>query len=258
MQAVANSKLPISLVIITRNEESNIQRCIQSAPFVDEVIVMDSGSTDRTCEIAANLGAKVFQQPWLGFGPQKNMAASKAKNDWILSLDADEELSTQLISEISEKFSQLQVDVGYQFPRISQYMGKWIRHGGWYPDSQLRLYNRQHSSWLAAKIHEKVQAQRVEKFNSEIKHYVFADVASHVETNNRYSGLLAEADFDKGKRFNLLRLLVKPPIKFLETYFLKLGFLDGLPGFVIAVGASYSIFLRILKTREVATKRQGR
>lgn len=252
MTAEQFSKLPISLVIITLNEQSNIQRCIASAPFVDEVVVVDSGSHDATCKIAEKLGARVIHHDWEGFGPQKNFAASVAKNDWILSLDADEELSFEACQEISKRYSLLREGVGYQFPRISRYMNRWIRHGGWYPDLQLRLYNKKFSQWSQTQIHEKVQASVVENFKSNIRHHVFASISEHVETNNRYSSLLAKVDFEKGKRFSYLRMLIKPHVKFFETYVLKLGFLDGLPGFVIAVGAAYSIFLRILKTREIS------
>lgn len=251
MTASPTPKLPISLVIITHNEESNIQRCIASVPFADEIIVVDSGSTDNTRQNAEKMGAKVVHHDWPGFGPQKNFAAALARNSWILSLDADEELSKQAVDEIIKKFSSLREGVGYQFPRISKYMGKWIRHGGWYPDRQLRLYNKKFAQWSPSQIHEKIEVKEVENMSSNIQHYVFANISAHIETNNRYSGLLAKADYEKGKRFSYYRILVKPPVKFMETYFLKLGFLDGLAGFVISASAAYSIFLRVVKTWEI-------
>jgi glycosyltransferase involved in cell wall biosynthesis len=251
-QDLGKVKLPISLVIITLNEESHIQACIESAPFVSEVVVLDSGSTDKTQEIAQKLGAQVFSQEWKGFGRQKNAAAALAKNDWILNLDADERLSPELAREISERFAALNFQEVGVFPRRSFYLNRWIMHGGWYPDRQKRLYHRQHSRWDEAEIHEKVIAQKEVFFEKPMNHFVFRSIAEHVSTNNRYSGLLAKKDFAAGKRFSYFRLMTKPLTKFIETYLFKKGFLDGYAGFIIAVGASYSIFLRIAKLKELS------
>lgn len=244
-------RLPISLVIITLNESQNIGRCIQSVPFVSEVLVVDSGSTDATVSIAQNLGARVVTLPWQGFGKQKKKAAELAQYDWILSLDADEALSPDLQAEIIERFEDVSQNQVGRFNRRSQYLGQWIYHGGWYPDRQLRLFHRLHHQWNEAEIHEKIETQNVYPFRSPMDHYVFPNIHEHVATNNRYSGLLAQADYQKGRRFSWARLLLKPFSKFFETYFLKRGFLDGYPGFLIAVGASYSIFLRVAKLREL-------
>lgn len=251
LKTTEKEKLPISLAIICLNEKEHIEACIKSAPFVSEIVVVDSGSTDGTQEIARQLGAKVFEIPWMGFGQQKKRAAELATHEWILSLDADERVSAGLGEEIRKRFSELKSEQVGSLPRKSFYLGRWILHGGWYPDRQLRLFNRQMNQWDGAPIHEKILAKEVVLFDQAIEHYVFANVHEHVATNNRYSGLLAKKDFDGGRRFSLFRLLTKPPIKFFEAYFFKMGFLDGLAGFVIAVGASYSIFLRIIKTREL-------
>jgi len=244
-------KLPLSLIVITLNEERNIERCLRSVPFAMDVVVVDSGSQDRTCEIAASLGARVLQKSWQGFGPQKKYATEQASQDWILSLDADEALSPELAQEIQSRFSSLKPEVGYEVPRKSWHLGKWIRHGGWYPDFQLRLYNRRFSQWPDSQIHERVQAPSVERFEQPLLHYVFRDLADQVATNNRYSSLLAEKDFAMGKRFSLAKLIFKPVTKFFETYFLKLGLLDGQAGFLISVSAAYSIFLRWAKIAEL-------
>lgn len=244
-------KLPISLVVITLNEEANIERCLKSVPFVDEIIVVDSFSQDRTVEIAARLGAKTFQEKWRGFGPQKAFATAQAKNDWILNLDADEALSPELAVEIVQKFSQLDPEAGYQFKRRSFHLGRWINHGGWYPDLQLRLYNKQYSNWDSAGLHEKVQVSKKLKMQHDLWHWVFRDLSHNVVTNDRYSTLGAEALWEKGKGFSFFKLLTKPASKFIECYFVKLGFLDGMAGYIIAVGASYSIFLRYAKMWEM-------
>lgn len=245
------TKLPISLVIITFNEEAHIERCIRSCPFVDDIVVVDSFSTDRTVEIATKAGARIFQEKWKGFGPQKAFAAAQAKNPWILSLDADEALSPELAEEIIAKFSQLDAEAGYLVPRRSYYLGRWINHGGWYPDYQLRMFNKNKSQWNSAALHEKVEVKRQLKFQRDLHHWVFDDLADQVQTNNRYSGLGAQALADKGRRFSYFNLLTKPATKFVETYFFKAGILDGLPGFLISVSAAYSVFLKWAKLWEI-------
>lgn len=248
--------LPLSLVVVTLNEEANIERCLRSVPFASDVVVVDSFSTDRTAEIAQNLGAKVIQEKWRGYGPQKAFAVSQAKNDWILSLDADEALSPELQQEILEKFANLNPEVGYEIPRRSYHLGRWINHGGWYPDAQLRLFNRKHSQWSEAALHEKVQVKSKERLSHDMLHWVFEDLSDQVLTNDKYSSLGAGNLANAGKNFSLLKLIFKPWSKFVECYFLKLGFLDGLPGFIIAVGAGYSIFLRHAKLWEIKMRKK--
>lgn len=245
------TKLPISLAIITLNEEANIQRCIQSVPFADDIVVVDSFSSDRTVEFAKAQGARVFEEKWKGFGPQKAFATEMAKNPWVLSLDADEALSPELCEEIVQKFSSLDPEAGYLFPRRSFHMGQWILRGGWYPDYQLKLFNKSFSRWNSAKLHEKVEVKRELKVKHDLLHFVFRDLSHQVLTNDRYSNLGARQMFEAGKKFSLYRLLVKPPTKFVETYFFKAGILDGVPGFVISIGAAYSVFLKHAKLWEL-------
>jgi len=250
-----STNLPLSLVVVTLNEEANIERCLRSVPFASDVVVVDSFSTDRTAEIAQKLGASVIQEKWRGYGPQKAFAVSKAKNDWVLSLDADEALSPELQQEIQAKFASLNPKVGYEIPRKSYHLGRWIHHGGWYPDAQLRLFNRQHSQWSQDALHEKVQVKSKARLQSDMLHWVFEDLSDQVLTNDKYSSLGAGNLAKAGKEFSLLKLIFKPWTKFVECYFLKLGFLDGLPGFIIAVGAAYSIFLRHAKLWEMKMKK---
>jgi glycosyltransferase involved in cell wall biosynthesis len=249
-------KLPISLVVVTLNEEANIERCLRSGAFASDVVVVDSFSTDRTLEIAQKLGANVIQERWRGYGPQKAFAVSKAKNDWILSLDADEALSPELQQEIVERFIELNPEVGYELPRRSFHLGRWIDHGGWYPDAQVRLFHRGYSQWSGDVLHEKVQVKYKERLKRDLHHWVFDSLSDQVITNDKYSSLGAQALSKAGKRFSPVKLLFKPWIKFIECYFLKQGFRDGLPGFVIAVGAAYSIFLRHAKLWELEMKQR--
>ena len=245
------TKLPISLAVITLNEEANIERCIRSVPFVDDVIVVDSYSTDRTKEIAEKCGARVLQEKWRGFGPQKAFATENAKNSWVLSLDADEALSPELAKEILEKFSSLDPEAGYLVPRKSFHLGRWIMHGGWYPDFQLKLFNKDKSRWNSASLHEKVQVKKELKLNSPVLHWVFKDLSHQVITNDRYSTLGMNQLEAQGKKFSYFKLFTKPPTKFIETYIFKGGILDGMPGFIISVGAAYSVFLKYAKHWEL-------
>lgn len=250
-------KLSISLVVVTLNEEDNIERCLKSVPFADDIVVVDSFSHDRTVEIASSCGARVIQEKWRGFGPQKAFAVSLAKNDWILSLDADEALSDELQAEIISKISTLREDTAYEIPRRSFHLGRWINHGAWYPDYQLRLFNRKTAQWPDATIHERVQAPREGKLSSPILHWVFDDLADQVQTNNKYSTLQAIELDKKSRKFSLFKLIVKPISKFIELYLYKGGFLDGMPGFIIAVGASYSVFLKFAKLWELQKIKKG-
>lgn len=242
--------LPLSVVVITLNESSNIVRCLRSAQWAGEMLVVDSGSRDNTCELAREYGAKVLQKEWLGFGRQKAWAAQQAKYDWILSVDADEEISGGLAAEIAQKLESLDPRKAYRVKRRSWFLGRWIGHGGWYPDWQIRLFNRNFANWNEAEIHERVVGAEIDSMQFPLHHFVFRDLSHQVSTNNRYSGLLADRDVSRGGRFSIVTLAFKPWFKFIECYFVKRGFLDGLPGFIIAMGAAYSVFLRQAKIWE--------
>lgn len=244
-------KKPLSLVVIAFNEEKNIERCLRSVPFAKDIVVIDSFSSDRTAEIATSCGARVIQEKWRGFGAQKKFATEQASEEWILSLDADEALSPELQREMVERFPSLDPQTGYQLPRRSYHLGRWILHGGWTPDLQLRLFNRRHSQWADSPVHESVRSPRRERLENPILHWVFDDLSDQVVTNDRYSSLQARERFERGERFSLLKLIFKPGVKFVETYFLKAGCLDGLPGFLISVSAAYSVFLRHAKLWEL-------
>ncbi|MGZ3726718.1 MAG: glycosyltransferase family 2 protein, partial [Pseudobdellovibrio sp.] len=219
--------------------------------WVSEVLVYDSGSTDKTVEIAKSLGASVVSGPWLGFGPTKKQAAQTAKNQWILAVDSDEEVSLDLQNEIKAKFNNLQSETAYRLPRLSYFLNRWIRHGGWYPDYQTRLFNKNFSNWNSKDIHEKVEAKHYDSFSSCLNHYVFRDIEHQVQTNNKYSSLQAAEMKKNRKSFSWFHFFTKPYVKFIECYFWKLGFLDGWAGFVIARSAAYSVFLKWSKLYEL-------
>ncbi len=250
------SSLSLSLVVIALNEEAHLERCLKSVPFAGEILVVDSFSSDRTVEIAKRCGARVIQEKWRGFGAQKAFATEQATHDWILSLDADEALSPELANEIAQKLENLRPEVGYRLPRLSYHLGRWIRHGGWYPDYQLRLFHRRYARWSTSALHEKVEVQEEGFLENDLLHWVFDDISDQVRTNDNYSSLGARERFEQGQKFSLTKLILKPFVKFLETYFWKAGFRDGLPGFIIAIGAAYSIFLRWGKLWELEKKAQ--
>jgi len=250
---------PISLIVITRNAEGQIARCLNSVPFAADMVVLDCGSTDQTREIAEELGARVFVEEWRGFGPQKRRATELAKHDWVLSLDADEALSSESQLELQILLNGPEPEPeAFAFPRLSFHMGRWIRHGGWYPDWQVRLYDRRRTNWSDVQLHEKIVAAQPARLKHPIHHWVFKDLTDQMQTNNRYSSLGAEELNSRGRAFSLFNLIVKPKVKFFETYFWKRGFLDGMPGFVIAVGAAYSVFLKWAKLWERQRLKSGR
>jgi len=249
------SRPPLTAVVITLNEERNLARCLKSLDWAAEVIVVDSGSTDRTREIAAHYGAKVLEHPWLGYGQQKNWAMAQCSQSWVLFVDADEEVSGELKLEIEDFLASGGHIDGHQYwgaelPRKTWFLGRWIMHGGWYPNRLVRLARREKSVWTEPAVHECLQVQgEVRRMRADLHHYTFRDVGDQVETNVRFARLGAKVAAERGEEGTFFRILFKPIGKFLETYCWKLGFLDGFPGFVISVNAAHSIFMKYVELR---------
>ena len=240
----------ISATIITYNEERNIARVIESLRCCDEIVVVDSGSSDRTCELAEKLGARVIDSPWPGYAKQKNLAAEKAANDWILSVDADEAISEGLEAELWHIKKQGPEFDAYTMPRMAQYLGKWILHSGWYPDRKVRLYHREKATWRGDFVHESLHATgKIGHLEGQILHYTCDSLAEHMKTMDRDTTLAAEQIVYQKRKITLLRLIVDPPWTFIRTYFLKAGFLDGLEGLAIAYMAAFYNFLKYAKAR---------
>ncbi|MCF8304579.1 MAG: glycosyltransferase family 2 protein [Bacteroidales bacterium] len=240
----------ISVVIIALNEEKNIGRCLQSVqPIADEIIVVDSGSTDNTASISKKNGAKVLQHPFKDFADQKNFANSKASHDHILSIDADEALSEELTRSVKNIKTGWQFDA-YQIKRLTNYCGKWIRHCGWYPDPKIRIFNRRAARWEGKGIHEELVLQpgvTFGKLKGDLLHYSFSSIEQHMNTINRFSSLAAKDMFERGKKVPALKKFLKPISTFLRMYIFRLGFLDGFHGFVICVNSAHSSFLKMVK-----------
>jgi glycosyltransferase involved in cell wall biosynthesis len=242
------SKPPISVTLITLNEERNIARALESVRWADDVVVVDSGSTDRTLEIAKASGARVFQNAWKGYGQQKNFAQAQARHDWVLNIDADEVVPAELAREIQARVQSAETRPavrGFSIPRLTWYLGRWIRHGGWYPNYLVRLADRRHARWTEPNVHEALEVQgETEKLEHPLHHYAFSGISDQVQTNLRYSRQGYLDLVGRGRKPSPMRLVLKPIGKFFETYLIKKGFLDGRAGFIISVNAAHSMFLK--------------
>ena len=225
----------ISATLITLNEAQNIERAIRSLSAADEIVVVDSGSTDGTVEIAQKAGARVIRHDWEGYSAQKNFAAREAQHDWILSLDADEELNADAQAAIREWKLQEASAAGYRLARRAQYLGRWILHSGWYPDFKLRLYDRLRGEWKGAYVHESlIVSGPIENLRGEILHYSYDSFEDHLKRIESYTDLAAREMFERGRRPGFAAQLFVPPWTFLQSYFLRLGILDGHQGYLIA------------------------
>jgi glycosyltransferase involved in cell wall biosynthesis len=248
---------PISAALITHNEERNIAEALESLSWADEIVVVDSGSVDATLEICRRFTDKIFHREWTGYVDQKNFAAAQARNDWIFSLDADERVSPELSAEISELAQKDFHSSGYRIPRVAVFWGRWIKHGDWYPDYQLRLFNRKHGKWEGGRVHESVKIHGKPGFLSgEIHHFTYRSLSDYLKRLETYSSLAALDYHERGKRSTVVDLLAKPFAAFIKAYVLKRGFLDGTPGFAVCVMGSVSVFFKYAKLYEL--KRSNR
>ena len=247
--------LKISAVIITYNEEANIERCLESlADTVDEVVVVDSFSSDRTGEICKSKEVEFIQHPFEGHIQQKNFALSCAGHDYVLSLDADEALSENLIQSV-QTAKQTWTEDGYLVNRLTNYCGKWIRHCGWYPDSKIRLFDRRKGHWGGVNPHDHVivdKNSRIGQLSGDLLHYSYPTIRDHVCQINSFTDIAAREAFEQGRRSILaLDICLNPLLTFFKKYFLKLGILDGYEGFVISTSTAYGKFLKYIKLREL-------
>jgi len=245
--------MTLSVCIICFNEERNIKRCLDSSTWADEIVVVDSMSQDGTVAIAREYTDKVYQRQWPGYVDQKNFALSKAKGDWILSADADEEISQSLQYEIKKEIEKQNPKDGYRIPRRSFYQGRWIKHSGFYPDRQLRLFRRNKGYWVGKRVHERVHVSgKIGLLKNDLLHYPYkGTISGQLQAVDRFSTFLAENKFEEGERHSLFLLLLRPPLKFIEVYFFRLGLFDGLAGFIIALTSAYAMFVRYVKLREL-------
>ena len=244
--------MKLTVTVITRDEAAHIGAALESVSWADEIIVIDSQSTDDTVAIARQLATRVEVREWPGYSAQKNYAASLASNDWILSLDADERVTPELASEIKELLQQGPAECGYRIPRVTWYLGRWIRSTDWYPDYQLRLYDRRAARWNGRRVHESVEADRAPgRLKHELQHYAYRDISHHLATIDKYTTLAAEQWRSEGRRTNAFGMFLHPRFAFLRNYVLRGGFRDGDAGLLISQMNSYYVFLKLAKLWEL-------
>ncbi len=243
----------LSVVIITHNEERNIARCLESVKEIaDDIVVIDSYSTDKTEEICRQFSANFIQRHWTDYSDAKNFGNQQAKHDWILSIDADESLTYDLKNSISDLKEKTEL-LFCRFNRSTNYCGKWIKHSGWYPDKKLRIFDRRITKWTG-KIHETLVTDKDVKIHflkGDLLHYSYYTIGEHLERMNTFTDAAAKELFEKGEKASLCKIIYKSKIKFLSTYFWKLGFLDGYNGIVIALLSALSEFVKFSKLRNI-------
>lgn len=249
----SDQTVKVSVVVITFNEEHNIRRCLESVKEIaDEVVVVDSLSTDNTVEICEQLGAKVFSQKFLGHVEQKNFAITKATYPHILSLDADEALDSTLLNSI-KVVKDNWAHNGYTMNRLTNYCGKWIHHSGWYPDRKLRLWDSRKGQWEGTNPHDeyKLKEGSVKHIQGKILHYSYNSITEHITQANYFSDIAAKSGLIKGRKSTVFNVIFNPLFKFIRNYLLKQGFRDGFYGFVICTITAHETFLKYVKMRKM-------
>jgi len=243
---------PVTVTIITLDEADHIGAAIDSASWADEILVVDSGSTDRTVDIARSKGARVLTRAWTGYVDQKNFAAREAAHDWIFSLDADERIPPALANEVTSILAGEPGCRGYRVPRVTFHLGRWIRTTDFYPDYQMRLYDRRAGTWQGQYVHESVKvAGPTGQLTHDLEHYSFSDLRDQIKRINHYSTLAAKQMYDAGRRTGPIEILVHPPAAFVRNYVLRRGFLDGTAGLTISLLNAWGVGLKFMKLWEL-------
>ena len=243
----------ISACVMTFNEEANIRRCLESVSWCDEIVVVDSFSTDRTVEICREFTDRVIEHEWLGYIGQRNLSLNLATHPWVLFLDADEELSPELRSELIRELKNGPAKyVGYEFPRQVYYLGKWIKHGAWYPDIKLRLFLKEKGRSGGVEPHDQVFVDgEVKRMKHPIWHYTYRDITDHVNTMNRFSQISAQSLHQRGRRFRWTDFLFRPAWRFIKGYVVRSGWLDGRRGLIIATINAFGVSMKYAKLWEL-------
>ncbi|MBU1185841.1 MAG: glycosyltransferase family 2 protein [Acidobacteria bacterium] len=245
--------MKISVVIITFNEEKRLEPALKSVHSIaEEIIVVDSLSTDETIRIAQKYTDKIYKRKWTNYADQKNFANEKARFPWILSLDADERLSPELRREIEELLPEEPDCTAFSMPRVVYYFGRWIRHSGWYPDRKVRLFRKEAARWEGEFVHESLVVDgEIRKLKGDLHHFTYKNIRQHLARINDFSDLGAQKLYVANKKSRICHLVFLPLFRFVRSYFFKAGFRDGFAGFVIAVLHGYAIFARYAKLREI-------
>ena len=252
---MGETKTKISVVLRTFNEEKNVRACLESVAWADELVVVDSGSTDDTVAIAREFTDRVVVQEWLGHIAQSRFATDLASNRWVLSMDADERVSPALRDELLSLDLEHSSYDAYEMPRLHFFMQQWIRHSAWYPDYKIRLFRKDRCEWGGYAPHDKVQVPgKTRKLKNELLHYIYTDIAHFSATKNSYSTLTALDHYKNGKRARLIDITLRPLYAFLYRYIVRLGVLDGLAGFTISIMESHAVFMKYMKLYELRNR----
>jgi (heptosyl)LPS beta-1,4-glucosyltransferase len=242
----------LSVTIIARNEEDRIADAIRSVLFADEIVVLDSGSTDGTVALSRSLGARVIETDWPGYVAQKNRALEFAKHDWVLSIDADERVSDELAKSIRTSLSKSPAVAGFWVARRQRYLGRWIRFCGWYPDRRIRLFRRTASRWVGTDPHDRIEVRGTAgRLSGDLLHIPYRSLSDHVDTINRYAAIFAKEAQSQGRRARWWDILFRPPFFFLKRYLLNLGFLDGVEGMIVCGMGAFHVLCRWAKLFEL-------
>ena len=246
----------LSVTVITKNEAADVGDALASVAWADEIVVVDSESTDDTVAIARRYTDRVVVRAWPGYVDQKNYAASIASHDWILSLDADERVTAGLADEIRAALAGSPRAAAFRMPRVTRHLGRWIRSTDWYPDHQVRLYDRRAAEWTGRYVHEALGVRgAIGDLRGELQHYAYRDIADHLETIDRYTTYAARQMHESGRRAGVLQLAGHPPLAFLRNYVARGGIRDGVPGFIVSAMNAYYVFLKFAKLRELEEPR---
>ena len=252
-------KIPLSVAIITKNEEENIRQCLQSVSFAAQIVLVDSGSTDATLSIAAEFGCEIYSEAWLGFGPQKQSAIEKCRQPWILVLDADERIPSDTADIIRKIITDSNIkEAGFSFPRKNYFQGRWIKHAGWWPDRIIRLFRKEAGKMTTAIVHESVEVQgAVGALDAAIEHYTESQLEKIIQKIDKYSTLGAQSAFRDGKRSTTGGAFMRAFFTFVQDYIFRLGILDGTSGLTLAVTDSINKFFKYAKLSELVKINRG-
>ena len=244
----------VSVTIITINEAANLAAALESVKWADEIVVVDAESTDDTAAIARRYTDRVVVRPWPGYVAQKNFAAEQAAHDWIFSLDADERVTPALAGEITTLLQQEPSAPGYRVPRVTFHLGRWIRSTDWYPDYQLRLYDRRRGRWTGRYVHESVTVDGAPgRLTNDLQHYAYRDVSHHMQSMDRYTSLAARQMYEDGRRAGWFDVMIHPRLAFFRNYILRGGFRDGMPGLIVSAMNAHYVALKFAKLWELCS-----
>lgn len=249
----------ISAIIITKNEESNIHECLESIKWVNEIVIVDAGSTDKTVEIAKEYTQKIFSRPWDGYGAAKNYGLTQCTSEWILWIDADERVTAELQKEILEQIHSINKSVAaMSMPRRANFLGSWINHCGWYPGRITRVFRRSTGHFTEEKVHERLEINGgIISLKADLLHYTDPNLEHYFQKFNKYTSLAVDELVEQKKVFGLLKLIVNPIWVFVRMYFLRLGFLDGIPGLILCVLSANYVFTKYAKLWLYSIQKKG-